>query len=135
MIAIQKEDVDVGTLLTNAKRPGAGAVVIFDGIVRDDDISEIELEAYADVALPELERIAGEARERYRLLSLDIVHRIGRLRVGDNILVIVVSGAHRQEAYEGSRYILEAIKQRVPIWKKEIRRSGDRWVPGEASER
>jgi molybdopterin synthase subunit MoaE len=59
MIALQKEDVDIGTLIERAKHPGAGAVVIFDGIVRDDDITEMELEAYEGVALAELERIAG----------------------------------------------------------------------------
>ncbi len=133
MIAIQKEDVDIASLIQQAKHPGAGAVVVFDGIVRDDDITEMELEAYEDVALPELERIAREAGARYHLLYLAIVHRIGRLRVGDNILVIVVSAAHRTEAYEGSRSIIEAIKQRVPIWKKEMRTTGDRWVPGEES--
>jgi molybdopterin synthase subunit MoaE len=65
---------------------------------------------------------------------VDIIHRIGRLRVGENILVTVVSAGHRQEAYEGSRYIIEAIKEKVPIWKKEFRTGGDRWVPGEAVE-
>jgi molybdopterin synthase catalytic subunit len=81
-IAIQREDVDIGALIERAKRPGAGAVVVFDGIVRDDDISEMELEAYEEVALAELERIAAEASRRYGLLSLEVIHRIGRLRVG-----------------------------------------------------
>jgi molybdopterin synthase catalytic subunit len=131
-IAIQREDVDIGALIDGAKRPGAGAVVVFDGIVRDDDITEMELEAYEDVALAELKGIAAEASRRYGLLSLEVIHRIGRLRVGDNILIIVVSAAHRSEAYEGSRYIIETIKERVPIWKKEFRTGGNRWVPGEA---
>jgi molybdopterin synthase catalytic subunit len=133
VIAIQREDVDIGHLIVHAKRPGAGAVVVFDGIVRDDDITEMELEAYEEVALLELERIATEASRRFSLLSLDIIHRIGRLRVGENILVIVVSAAHRKEAYEGSRYIIEEIKEKVPIWKKELRTGGDRWVPGEGT--
>jgi molybdopterin synthase catalytic subunit len=131
-IAIQREDVDIGALIEGAKHPGAGAVVVFDGIVRDDDITEMELEAYEDVALAELKGIAAEASRRYGLLSLEVIHRIGRLRVGDNILIIVVSAAHRSEAYEGSRYIIETIKERVPIWKKEFRTGGNRWVPGEA---
>jgi molybdopterin synthase catalytic subunit len=135
VIAIQREDVDIGRLIEDAKRPGAGAVVVFDGIVRDDDVTEMELEAYEDVALPELARIAGEASHRFELLSLDVIHRIGRLRVGENILVIVVSAAHRKEAYEGSRYVIEAIKDRVPIWKKEFRTGGDRWVQGESADR
>ncbi len=135
MISIQREDVDIGRLIEQAKRPGAGAVVVFDGIVRDDDIIEMELEAYEEVALPELERIAVDACGRFGLLSIDIIHRIGRLRVGDNILVIVVSAAHRKEAYDGSRFVIEAIKERVPIWKKELRPGGDRWIPGESVHR
>jgi len=131
MIAIQKEDVDIGQLINAAKQRGAGAVVVFDGIVRDDDICEIELEAYEDVALIELEKIAEKARTLHNLCSVDIVHRIGRFAVGENILVIVVSAGHRQEAYEGSRFIIEAIKAGVPIWKKELTKDGGRWVPGE----
>ena len=131
MIAIQKEDVDIGALITAAKKHGTGAVVIFDGVVRDDDITEMELEAYEDVAVPELEKIAAEAISQFRLLHVDIVHRIGRLSVGENILIIVVSAGHRPEAYAGSRYIIEEIKKGVPIWKKELTRDGGRWVPGE----
>ncbi len=131
MIAIQKEDVDIGKMIEAAKRKGTGAVVVFDGIVRDDDITEMELEAYEDVAIPELEKIASDATSRFHLLHVDIVHRIGRLSVGENILIIVVSAGHRPEAYAGSRHIIEEIKKGVPIWKKELTRDGGRWVPGE----
>jgi molybdopterin synthase catalytic subunit len=131
MIGIQTEDVDIGQLIRKAKRRETGAIVVFDGIVRDDDIVEMELEAYEEVALRDLERIAEEARRRYHLLSVDIVHRIGHLQVGENILVIIVGAGHRKEAYEGSRYIIEAIKKEVPIWKKELRGDGGQWVPGE----
>jgi molybdopterin synthase catalytic subunit len=104
---------------------------VFDGVVRDDDIREMELEAYSEVAVPELERIAQEATAKFSLLHVDIVHRIGRLAIGENILVIVVSAGHREEAYAGSRFIIEAIKAGVPIWKKELTKDGSRWVPGE----
>src|SRR5208337_3729532 len=97
MIAIQSEDVDIGALINGAKKRGTGAIVVFDGIVRDDDIREMELEAYGEVAVPELEKIASEAQETYNLLSVDIIHRIGRLAIGENILVIVVGARHRQE--------------------------------------
>lgn len=131
MIAVRKEDVDIGALIEAAKRPGTGAVVVFDGIVRDDDITEMELEAYEDVAVAEMEKIAREATEQHNLLHVDIVHRIGRLSVSENILIIVVSAGHRPEAYAGSRYIIEEIKKSVPIWKKELTKDGGRWVPGE----
>jgi molybdopterin synthase catalytic subunit len=131
MIAIQTDDVDIGALIAAAKKHGTGAVVVFDGIVRDDDISEMELEAYEDVATQELEKIARNATEQFGLLHVDIIHRIGRLGVGENILIIIVASGHRKEAYTGSRFIIEAIKAGVPIWKKEMTKDGGRWVPGE----
>jgi len=131
MIVIQTDDVDIGALIIAAKKPGTGALIIFDGIVRDDDITEMELEAYEAVATQELEKIAKDATEKFRLLHVDIIHRIGRLAVGENILIIVVAAGHREEAYAGSRFIIEAIKAGVPIWKKELTKDGGRWVPGE----
>jgi molybdopterin synthase catalytic subunit len=131
MIVIQTDDVDIGALIIAAKKHGTGAVVVFDGIVRDDDITEMELEAYEDVATQELVKIADTATEKFRLLHVDIIHRIGRLTVGENILIIVVAAGHRDEAYAGSRFIIEAIKAGVPIWKKELTKGGGRWVPGE----
>jgi molybdopterin synthase catalytic subunit len=133
LIAIQTDDVDIGALISAAKKQGTGALVIFDGVVRDDDISGMELEAYQDIATQELEKIARDATRQFNLLHVDIVHRIGRLVVGENILIIIVGAGHRKEAYEGSRFIIENIKKGVPIWKKELRRNGDRWVQGEHS--
>ena len=118
MIRVQAEDVDIGALIAAAKEPGTGAVVVFDGIVRDDGITEME-------------KIAKEATAQFGLQHVDIIHRIGRLAVGENILIIVVSAGHRPEAYAGSRYIIEEIKKSVPIWKKELTRDGGRWVAGE----
>ena len=131
MIAIQTEDVDIGALIAAAKKQGTGAIVVFDGVVRDDEITEMELEAYEDIAKQELEKIARDAADMFNLLHVDIIHRIGRLSVGENILIIVVSAGHRPEAYAGSRYIIEEIKKGVPIWKKELTKEGGRWVPGE----
>jgi len=131
MIAIRHDDVDIGRLIEEAKQPGTGAVVVFDGIVRDDDIREMELEAYEEVALKELEKIAQDATKLHNLLHVDIIHRIGRLSVGENILIIVVSAGHRPDAYAGSRYIIEEIKKGVPVWKKELTKDGGRWVAGE----
>jgi len=131
MIRIQTEDVDIAAMIAAAKVPGTGAVVVFDGIVRDDGITEMELEAYEAVAVAGLEKIAVEATERFGLLHVSIVHRIGRLAIGENIVVIVVSAGHRHEAYDGSRFIIDELKKSVPIWKKELTRDGGRWVDGE----
>lgn len=131
MIVIQTDDVDIGALIIAAKKHGTGAVVVFNGVVRDDDITEMELEAYEDIATQELDKIAKDATEQFGLLHVDIIHRIGRLTVGENILIIVIAAGHREAAYAGSRFIIEAIKAGVPIWKKELTKDGGRWVPGE----
>lgn len=130
MIRIQKEDVDIGAMIEAAKRRESGAIVTFDGIVRDDNIDEMEVEAYEEIALRDMEEIRSEAIEKFRLHSVDIVHRIGKLGVGENILVIVVGAGHRHEGFHGCEYILERIKERAPFWKKEYRKEGASWVKG-----
>ena len=104
-----------------------GGIVLFDGTVRDDDCEALELEAYEAAAVAELERVARDAGERHRLAFVAVVHRTGRLAVGENILVIVAAAGHRAEAFAACREILEAIKAGVPIWKKEYGPGGDRW--------
>ena len=128
MIEITNQDFSLDEMIKRAKRLDAGAVVTFLGTVRDDGIEMMELEAFQEAALPELESIRGEAMSRFDLLSVEIVHRIGRLSVGDNIVAIVCSAGHRDEAFQGCRYIIEELKKRAPIWKKEIGKYGERWV-------
>jgi len=128
MIDITKDDFSIEEVVRKAKRPDVGAIVTFLGTVRDDDIQKMELEAYKEAALPELERIRDEAFSKFDLSSVDIIHRIGSLNVGDNIALIVVSAGHRKEAFEGCAYVLEELKRRAPIWKKEFRKDGERWV-------
>ena len=128
MIEITNQDFSLDGMIKRAKRLDAGAVVTFLGTVRDDGIEMMELEAFQEAALPELESIRGEAMSRFDLLSVEIVHRIGRLSVGDNIVAIVCSAGHRDEAFQGCRYIIEELKKRAPIWKKEIGKNGERWV-------
>jgi molybdopterin synthase catalytic subunit len=128
MIEITERDFSLDEMVKRAKRLDAGAVVTFLGTVRDDGIKAMELEAFREAALPELEKIRGEAMSRFDLLSAEIVHRIGRLSVGDNIVAIVCSAGHRDEAFLGCRYIIEELKKRAPIWKKEIGKNGERWV-------
>jgi molybdopterin synthase catalytic subunit len=88
----------------------------------------MQLEAYREAALPVLEGIKEEAEIRFNLKSVQIIHRIGQLSVGDNIVAIVCSAGHRDEAFQGCRYIIEELKSKVPIWKKEIGKDVERWV-------
>ncbi len=130
MIEITEDDFSIDEAVRRAKRPDVGAIVTFVGTVRDDNIDRMELEAYREAALPELELIRDEAEARFRLKSVEIIHRVGSLSVGDNIVLIVVSAGHRKEAFEGCSYILEELKKRAPVWKKEIGKGGEgeRWV-------
>jgi molybdopterin synthase catalytic subunit len=131
VIEITEDDFSLDELTKKAKSDDAGAVVTFLGTVRDDGIKKMELEAFREAAMQELEQIANEAVGRFHLKSLDIVHRVGSLSVGDNIVAIVCSAAHRDEAFQGCRYVIDELKSRAPIWKKEILEKGDRWVGSE----
>lgn len=131
VISITQEDFDVNAMIQSRKAQEVGGLVSFVGIVRDDGITKIELEAFEEAALEELNLIKDEAFEKYPLMSVDIIHRIGMLNVGDNLLLILVAAGHRKEAFDGCEYILERIKETVQIWKKEFTEDGERWVPGE----
>src|SRR5512141_619741 len=117
MIEITEQDFSLDEIIKKAKRKDAGAVVTFLGTVRDDGIELMELEAFRDAALLELESIRDEAMGSFGLKAVEIVHRVGLLPVCDNIVAIVCSAAHREEAFLGCRYIIEELKKRAPIWK------------------
>lgn len=130
MIKITEEDFKIDELIGKAKHPDAGAVVTFLGIVRDDGIVGMEIEAYTKRARQELGRIRDEAIDRFDLTSLDIIHRTGKLAVSDNILLIVCGAPHRKDAFAACEYVIDELKERVPIWKKELSEGGGRWVDG-----
>jgi molybdopterin synthase catalytic subunit len=130
MIKITEEDFKIGELIGRAKHPDAGAVVTFLGIVRDDEIVGMEIEAYTERALQELGRIRDEALDRFDLTSLDVIHRTGTLAVSDNILLIVCGAPHRKDAFAACEYVIDELKERVPMWKKELSEDGGRWVDG-----
>jgi molybdopterin synthase catalytic subunit len=134
MISVTRGDFDVNEEIDRVRRPNMGGLVTFLGVVRDDGgLEEMELEAYEEVAVKEMETIRDEAFSKFPIGAVTIIHRIGRLQVGENILLIIVGAGHRKEAFDACEYILERIKQSVPIWKKEIGKDGERWVPGELS--
>ena len=130
MIEIAEEEISLEQMVERARSSQAGAVVSFLGTVRDDGIEGMEVEAFRDAALSELEAIRQEAMSRFSLTAAEVVHRTGRLAVGEAIVAIVCSAAHREEAFSGCRYILEELKRRAPLWKKEISAEGGRWVEG-----
>jgi len=131
LIEIGEEEISLDRMIQRVRRNEAGAVVSFLGTVRDDGILGMEVEAFRDAALSELEAIRQEAMSRFSLTAAEVSHRTGRLAVGESILAIVCSAAHREEAFSGCRYILEELKARAPLWKKEISPDGGgHWVEG-----
>ena len=130
-VRITRDDFDPGQILQEARSGTLGALVSFIGVVRDDGIERMDLEAYEEVAEVELARIREQAIARFGVSHVDIVHRIGMLKVGDHIVMIVVGASHRKAAFEGCEYIIDRIKESVPIWKKEYTAEGSRWVAGE----
>ena len=130
ILRLQKEDIDIGSVLKETRSDNDGAQIVFVGCVRDDGLDGLEIEAFVPVAETDLRKIADEAEAIPGVSSVHIIHRYGRLRVGETIVVTVVCSAHRGEGYEASRLIIERIKEYVPIWKQEITKCGNKgkWV-------
>ena len=128
MIKITGDDFSMDEMIKRARSNDAGAVVSFLGTVRDDGMEWMEVEAFQEAAQAELEAIREEAMSRFCLTAADVVHRTGTLAVGESIVAIVCSAGHREEAFSGCRYIIEELKKRAPLWKKELDEKGERWV-------
>ena len=138
MIKLMREEPSIDEALQGLRLRRVGAISIFVGIVRgetgDRVVEALEIEAYDEMALREMERIRVEALERFKVEEIVILHRVGRLKVGETILIILVAAAHRDEAFKACRYVLEELKRRVPLWKREITPMGATWVEGESVE-
>lgn len=137
MVRVQAEDFDTGAEIARASPEGAGAVVTFSGICRDDGgrLAALELEHYPGMAEAEILRIAQEAAARWPLLALTVIHRYGRIPASGNIVLVVAASAHRQAAFDAASFLMDYLKTRAPFWKKEHRIDGTvgAWV--EAAER
>ncbi|HRI60640.1 MAG TPA: molybdenum cofactor biosynthesis protein MoaE [Saprospiraceae bacterium] len=112
--------------------PDAGRTVVFIGTVRNRTqaraVVRLEFEAYAPMAVSEMQKIAAQALERFAVRKIAIHHRTGVLDIGDIPVVIAVSAAHRAAAFEACQYCIDTLKQTVPIWKKEVFEDGESWV-------
>ena len=133
MFSISDMPLDTTTLKAQLADPGAGACVTFEGWVRDYNdgrrVLRLEYEAYPEVALKEGTAILEAAIDKFDLVAARCVHRVGALEIGDMAICIGVSAGHRGAAFEACRYIIDEIKVRVPIWKKEYYEDGDSgWV-------
>jgi len=139
-ISVQREDFAIDTLTREliGGRRDIGAVVSFTGRVRDrseaQNLRALELEHYPAMTEKALTDIAEQARQRWQIDDLAIVHRIGRLAVGDNIVAVVVISAHRRDAFEACEFLMDYLKTRAPFWKKEITTDGETWVEARSSD-
>ena len=135
MIEVTMENFSVDEVLGRLRTGRMGALVTFVGSVRDisggKSVDRIEIQVYEEMARKQLEAIREEAMERFGVEEIAIIHRHGSLRVSENIMLIAVGANHRPEAFDACRFVLERIKERVPIWKKEITTDGEFWVEGE----
>lgn len=133
MIRVQTEDFDIGAevkALTDG-RTDIGAVVTFSGIVRD---VPLELEHYPGMTEKELTRIEEEAHRRWPLQASLIVHRVGKLKPGKNIVLVITASAHRQAAFDAASFLMDYLKTRAPFWKKEERGGEAQWVDARESD-
>jgi MoaE-MoaD fusion protein len=134
-IALTRDPIDAELLVASIKRGEDGAVVVFDGIVRNNSRGRqtlyLDYEAYEEMAAKQMRALAAEARTRFGVRQVTILHRLGRLLVGETSVLIVVASAHRAQAYEGSRWLIDTLKKTVPIWKKETFADGAVWADGE----
>jgi molybdopterin synthase catalytic subunit len=135
-VALTREPVDPSTLLAAVADPRAGAVALFCGTVReysrDRTVHFLEYEAYEVVAEREMHRIAAEAASRWPALGIAVVHRLGHLEVGEISVAIAVATPHRTDAFAAARFIIDTLKQTVPIWKKEVWGEGEEWIGSDA---
>ena len=134
MIRVQLQDFNIGAeidALTRG-RTDVGAVVSFAGLVRadadGDSLKSMTLEHFPGMTERELARIEGEARVRWSLLDVAIIHRFGELLPGDRIVLVIAISQHRGDAFEAASFLMDYLKTRAPFWKRELRASGDRWV-------
>jgi molybdopterin synthase catalytic subunit len=135
-VAIVNGVINSDALVNSIKHPEDGAVAVFEGIVRDNTRGRrtryLDYEAYEEMALKQMEELAASALMDFKIRDVAIVHRIGRLEIGETSVLIVVASAHRGAAFDACRWLIDTLKRTVPIWKKEHFEDGAVWADGEA---
>jgi len=135
IIELIREPIDPRPLINHIRAPEDGATVTFDGFVRNQSHNRatlyLDYEAYESMALGKMCEIAAELHEKYRVHRVAIVHRLGRLEIGETSVFIAVSAPHRAAAFDACRFAIDTLKRTVPIWKKEYFEDGAVWADGE----
>ncbi len=119
---IARDDFSIDELIRKMKKPEIGAIVTFLGVVREEgEIKGVEVEVYREMAEEELKKLKRDALEKFDIEAVEIVHREGSLKVGENIVVILVGAKHRKDAFRACEYLIDELKKKVPIWKKDLK--------------
>jgi molybdopterin synthase catalytic subunit len=133
--ALTRSPIDAQVMIAADKRGEDGAVVVFDGIVRNNtrgrQTLHLDYEAYEEMAVKQMRVLAREARTRFDVRQVTMIHRLGRLEVGQTSVLVAVASAHRAQAFEACRWLIDTLKKTVPIWKKETFVDGTVWAAGE----
>ena len=136
---ITRGPIETGSLVPAMAAPQDGAVVAFEGVVRDHSQGRktlyLEYEAYEPMAVRKMREIGSEAKHKFDVHRVSIIHRLGRLEIGDTSVAIIVTSAHRHAAFEACHYAIDRLKLTVPIWKKEYFEDGAVWAEGEGQSR
>jgi len=136
MIEITPESINVQKVIDAAYRDDCGAVDVFIGTVRNHsrgkDITRLEYEAYPEMAAKMIQRIINEAKKKWPVKKVAVSHRTGVLEIGDIAVVIGVATPHRKESFAACQYIIDRLKEIVPIWKKEVATDGETWIDNHA---
>jgi molybdopterin synthase catalytic subunit len=139
-VRVQTEDFDAGAEMAKLRAGNArvGAIASFVGVCRDrndgESVATMTLEHYPGMTEKALSKIVDEAMARWQLLDVTVVHRVGELKPADQIVLVVVAGAHRGEAFAACEFIMDYLKTRAPFWKKEQTPEGERWVDARESD-
>jgi molybdopterin synthase catalytic subunit len=132
---LTKDPLDVGLIARRSILPECGATVSLDGYVRqwtkDRETQYLVYEAYEPMALREMEKLVEQAHVKFEIASVGIVHRLGKLEIGETSVVISVGAPHRRPAFEACEWLIKELKRTVPIWKKEVFAGGEVWIEGE----
>ena len=132
---ITSDSINLETVKTDGENHGIGARSVFEGVVRNTNeghqVRKLEYECYESLAIKEGNQILDEAIEKYDLIDAFCIHRVGTLEIGEIAVVVVATSGHRDEVFKGCRYIIDEVKSRVPIWKKEHYEDGEtEWLKG-----
>ena len=133
--SIVREPIDSQGILASVKRGEDGAALVFEGVVRNQTRGRktlyLDYEAYEEMALEQMESLAAQAVQQFQIRDVAIVHRLGRLEIGETSVLIAVASAHRAAAFDACRWLIDTLKRTVPIWKKEYFEDGAVWADGE----